>query len=55
MGEFGLTPSGPNIKRLDQIVDSLHTKLSRKWGVNTRQNPESLLNHLLVNFADEAA
>lgn len=55
MAKFGLTPSGPNIKRLDQIVDSLHTKLSKRWGVNTRQNPESFLNHLLTNFADEAA
>ncbi len=55
MSEFGLTPTGPNIKRLDQIVDSMHTKLSKRWGVNTRQNPESLLNHLLTNVGDEAA
>lgn len=55
MGKFGLTPNGPNIKRLDQILDSLHTKLSRKWGVNTRQNPESFLNHLLTNVGEEIA
>ena len=55
MSEYGLTPDGPNIKRLDAIIDSLHDKLSEKWGVNTRQNPESFLNHLLTNFADELA
>ena len=55
MSEFGLTPSGPNIKRLDQILDSMHTKLSRRWGVNTRQNPESFLNHLLTNVSEEMA
>lgn len=55
MSEYGLTPDGPNIKRLDAIIDSLHDKLSERWGVNTRQNPESFLNHLLTNFADELA
>lgn len=53
--DYGLTPNGPNIKRLDTILDSLHTRLSAKWGVNTRQNPQSLLNHLLTEFADATA
>ena len=30
--EYGLTPQGPNIKRLDVILDELHTELSEKWG-----------------------
>lgn len=55
MPEYGLTPKGPNIKRLDAILDDMHTKLSERWGVNTRQNPESLLNHLLTDVADEIA
>lgn len=55
MAEYGLTPKGPNIKRLDVILDEMHTELSDKWGVNTRQNPESLLNHLLTNIADQIA
>lgn len=55
MSNYGLTPNGPNIKRLDTILDDLHTNLSKRWGVNTRQNPESLLNHLLTNFADKIA
>lgn len=55
MPEYGLTPQGPNIKRLDVILDDMHTSLSEKWGVNTRQNPESLLNHLLTNVADAIA
>ena len=55
MADYGLTPNGPNIKRLDVILDDLHKNLSEKWGVNTRQNPESLLNHLLTNIADRCA
>lgn len=55
MSQYGLTPTGPNIKRLDVILDDLHSNLSKRWGVNTKQNPESLLNHLLTNFADAIA
>ena len=55
MADYGLTPNGPNIKRLDTILDDIHTGLSEKWGVNTRQNPESFLNHLITNLADRFA
>ena len=55
MGEYGLTKKGPNIKRLDTIIDEMHTDLSDAWGVNTRQNPESLINHMLTNIADRIA
>lgn len=55
MADYGLTPQGPNIKRLDVILDEMHQQLSEKWGVNTKQNPESLLNHLLTNIADQLA
>ena len=53
MPEYGLTPTGPHIKRLDEILDEMHTELSAAWGVNTRQDPQSLLNHLLTNVADQ--
>lgn len=55
MADYGLTPKGPNIKRLDVILDELHSDLSEKLGVNTRQNPQSLLGHLLTNIADRIA
>lgn len=55
MVDYGLTPQGPNIKPLDVILEEMHSGLSEKWGVNTRQNPESLLNHLLTNVADAIA
>lgn len=55
MAEYGLTPNGPNIKRLDTILEDLHTALSERWGVNTKQNPESLLNVLLTSVADRVA
>lgn len=55
MPEYGLTPNGPNIKRLDTILEDIHAGLSERWGVNTRQNPESLLNHILTIFADRIA
>lgn len=52
---YGLTLTGPHIKRLDVILDEMHTQLSEAWGVNTRQDPQSLLNHLLTNIADQLA
>ena len=55
MSEYGLTPKGPNIKRLDVIVEEMHESLSKKWGVNTRQNPQSFINHLVTNVADRLA
>ena len=55
MAKYGLTPQGPNPKRLDAILDDMHERMSARLGVNTRQNPQSLLNHLLTNVADEIA
>ena len=55
MSNYGLTPNGPNIKRLDTIVDEIHEGLSEKWGVNTKQNPQSFIGSLITNFADKIA
>ena len=55
MPDYGITPQGPNIKRLDVILDEMHSELSEKWGVNTRQNPQSYLNVFLTAFGDKVA
>lgn len=55
MPDYGLTSKGPNIKRLDVILDEMHSDLSDKLQVNTRQNPQSLLNHVLTNISDRIA
>lgn len=55
MATYGLTPQGPNIKRLDVILEEMHEDMSKKLGVNTRQNPQSLLNHILANVSDRIA
>lgn len=55
MAQYGLTPQGPNPKRLDVILEEMHSDISDQLGVNTRQNPQSLLNHLLTNVADRLA
>lgn len=55
MATYGLTPQGPNIKRLDVILEEMHEDMSEKLGVNTRQNPQSLLNHILTNVSDRIA
>ena len=55
MAKYGLTDAGPNPKRLDVIREEMHDSMSKRLGVNTRQNPQSLLNHLLTNIADEIA
>lgn len=55
MAQYGLTDKGPNPKRLDIILEEMHDSMSKRLGVNTRQNPQSLLNHLLTNVADRIA
>ena len=55
MATYGLTPQGPNIKRLDIILEEMHEEMSKKLGVNTRQNPQSILNHIMTNIADRIA
>lgn len=55
MAQYGLTPKGPNPKRLDVILDEMHSLTTERTGVNTRQNPQSFLNHLYTNVADRFA
>lgn len=55
MADYGLTDQGVNIKRLDTILNEMHSDLSEAWGVNTRQKPTSLLNALLTDIADQIA
>lgn len=55
MAKYGLTEQGPNPKRLDVILDEIHDDLTRYTGKNTRQNPQSFLNHYLTNVADAVA
>lgn len=55
MAKYGLTEQGPNPKRLDVILDEIHDDLTRYTGKNTRQNPQSFLNHYLTNVADVVA
>lgn len=55
MVKYGLTPQGPNPKRLDVILEQMHQRISERVGVNTRQNRQSLLNHLLTNIAYQIA
>ena len=52
---YGLTPKGPNIKRLDTILNEIHDDLSEGWNVNTRLNPNSLLNVQMTAIADKIA
>jgi uncharacterized phage protein gp47/JayE len=55
MSEYGVTPTGVVIKRLDTIMDELHDDLTEGWGVNTRLNPKSYLNVQLTANADKFA
>ena len=54
-GNYGVTPFGIRPKRLDEILEELHTDLSAGFGVNTRLNPESFLNVQATAYADKIA
>lgn len=51
---YGVTPAGFVPKRMDTIYKEEHRDLSDAWGVNTMENPESLLNVILTGQADPA-
>ena len=55
MSDYGVTPTGILIKRLDVIMDELHTDLTEGWGVDTRHNTKSFLNVQLTAYADKLA
>lgn len=55
MSEYGVTKKGFVPKRLDVILEELHSDLSDGFGFNTRQNPQSYLNVLMTAFADKVA
>lgn len=55
MAEYGLTPNGVNIKRLDVILSEMQSELSKRWGVNVMQNQKSFLNVHLTDLADHLA
>lgn len=50
MDKYGVTEKGFSIKRLDEILEELHTDLSEGFGFNTRMDPQSFLNVLIVTF-----
>lgn len=50
MADYGVTEKGFVIKRLDEILEEIHTDLTDDFGFNTRMNPKSFLNVLIVTF-----
>lgn len=50
MADYGVTEKGFVIKRLDEILEEIHTDLTDGFGFNTRMDPQSFLNVLIVTF-----
>ncbi len=50
MDKYGVTEKGFSIKRLDEILEELHTDLSEGFGFNTRMDSQSFLNVLIMTF-----
>ena len=55
MAKYGITPEGFTIKRLDQIREDVHAKLSDGFGVNTRLFPDTFLDVLVTTFCGQIA
>lgn len=53
MTEYGITDKGFEIKRLDEILEELHSELSGKFGFNTRLDPQSFLNVLITTYGGQ--
>lgn len=55
MGEYGVTDKGFSVKRLDEILEEIHSDLSEKFKFNTRQDSQSFLNVLITTYGGQIA
>jgi len=55
MPEYGITDTGFNIKRMDAIMDDIHTDLKAAWGVDTAVNAQSFLGAMIRTFSARIA
>ena len=55
MADYGITEKGFAIKRLDEILEELHSELSEKFGFNTRLDDQSFLNVLITTYGGKIA
>lgn len=51
MAEYGVTDKGFNIKRLDAIMEEIHTDLTEAFGFDTRLTKPSFLDTLITTFS----
>jgi hypothetical protein len=51
MAEYGVTDKGFNIKRLDTIMEEIHTDLTEAFGFDTRLTKPSFLDTLITTFS----
>lgn len=55
MPDYGITDKGFVLKRLDTILEEIHTDLTDGWGVDTRLAGTSFLNTLVTTFGNQIA
>lgn len=55
MPDYGVTPDGFVLKRLDTIMSEIYVELKEGWGFDPTVNPQSLLNVFVTSFADKIA
>ena len=51
MAEYGVTDKGFNIKRLDTIMEEIHTDLTEAFGFDTRLTKPSFLDTIITTFS----
>lgn len=55
MADYGVTPKGFVLKRLDVILEEINADQTEGFGFDTRQNPQSFLNVLNTSMANKFA
>lgn len=55
MGKYGVTDEGFVIKRMDKILEEVHTDLTKGFGFDTRLNPQSFIGVLVTTFGSQIA
>lgn len=55
MSKYGVTEKGFVLKRMDTILEEIHSDLTEGLGIDTRLNGNSLLNTLITTYAGQIA